>query len=80
MSKSVFMQVKVEAALCARFQAAVARQQRPVAKVLRQFMRDYVARDVVPEDPVPPLDSGDRDLDAMAQRQQGWSSCPFGSV
>lgn len=48
MNQSVFMQLEMDAALRARFQDAVAREQRPVAKVLRQLMREYVARQSEP--------------------------------
>ncbi|WP_422508620.1 hypothetical protein [Stenotrophomonas sp. GZD-301] len=30
-------------------------------------------------EPPPNLDSGDRDLEALARRQHGWSACPFGT-
>lgn len=80
MSRSVFMQVKVDVGLCARFQAAVERQQRPAARVLGQLMRDYVDRENVAELPLPPVQNGEDDIDAMVARQQGWSSCPFGTV
>ncbi len=43
MSKSVFMQLQMEAGLRASFQEAAERQQRPAAQVLRQLMREYVA-------------------------------------
>ncbi len=48
MDQSVFMQLEMDAALRARFQDAAAREQRPVAKVLRQLMREYVARQSEP--------------------------------
>ncbi|MCS4235471.1 hypothetical protein [Stenotrophomonas sp. BIGb0135] len=43
MSKSVFMQLQMEAGLRASFQEAAGRQHRPAAQVLRQLMRVYVA-------------------------------------
>lgn len=43
MSKSVFMQLQIEAGLRASFQEAAGRQQRPAAQVIRQLMREYVA-------------------------------------
>lgn len=43
MSKSVFMQLQMEAGSRASFQEAAERQQRPAAQVLRQLMREYVA-------------------------------------
>lgn len=84
MSKSVFMQLQMEAGLRASFQEAAERQHRPAAQVLRQLMREYVAReswqevDGAPLEPAPWDSSGDRDLEAMAQRQLGWRCSPFG--
>lgn len=43
MSKSVFMQLQMEAGLRASFQEVAERQHRPAAQVLRQLMREYVA-------------------------------------
>lgn len=43
MSKSVFMQLQIEAGLRASFQESAGRQQRPAAQVIRQLMREYVA-------------------------------------
>jgi hypothetical protein len=108
MSKSVFMQLQMEAGLRASFQEAAERQHRPAAQVLRQLMREYVATqsdaeavaagrrleaarraaasvalDVpavgeAPLEEAPGVSSGDRDLEEMARRQQGWGCCPFG--
>jgi hypothetical protein len=39
---------------------------------------DDAAATGMPE-PSPNLDSGDRDLEALARRQHGWSACPFGT-
>lgn len=49
MNQSVFMQLEMDAALRARFQDAAAREQRPASKVLRQLMREYVARQSEPD-------------------------------
>lgn len=84
MSKSVFMQLEMDAGLRASFQDAAGRQHRPAAQVLRQLMREYVAREAGQEVDAPPLEPapwdacGDRDLEAMAQRQLGWRCSPFG--
>ncbi len=84
MSKSVFMQLEMEAGLRASFQDAAGRQHRRATQVLRQLMREYVARESGGGVDAPPLEpalwdaSRDRDLEAMAQRQLGWRCSPFG--
>ncbi|MCC7634198.1 hypothetical protein [Stenotrophomonas rhizophila] len=48
MNNNVVVQLKVEAGLRASFQQAAGRQQRPPAQVIRQLMREYVARQSAP--------------------------------
>jgi len=78
MNESVFMQVTMDAGLRASFQQAAARERRPATQVLQALMREYVARH---SGAGAALDAAgaDRDLDEMAQRQQGWHCCPFGT-
>jgi len=78
MNESVFMQVTMDAGLRASFQQAAARERRPSTQVLQTLMREYVARHSDTGE-APDAAGADRDLDAMAQRQQGWHSCPFGT-
>ncbi len=70
MNTSVVMQVKVEAGLQARFQAAAPREHRGADQVLGRLMREYVGQ--------PTKLADDRDLEAWVRRQQGWHCCPFG--
>jgi len=72
------MQVTMDAGLRARFQQAAARERRPATQVLQALMREYVARHSGAGE-AQDAAGADRDLDAMAQRQQGWHSCPFGT-
>lgn len=44
MSKDVSMTIRVEADLRASFSAAVEKEHRPMAQVLRELMREYVER------------------------------------
>lgn len=78
MNESVFMQVTMDAGLRARFQQAAARERRPATQVLQALMREYVARHAEAGEALD-ASGADRDLDEMAQRQQGWHSCPFGT-
>ncbi|WP_313245417.1 hypothetical protein [Stenotrophomonas rhizophila] len=78
MNESVFMQVTMDAGLRARFQQAAARERRPATQVLQALMREYVARHAGAGEALDAA-GADRDLDEMAQRQQGWHSCPFGT-
>lgn len=78
MNESVFMQVTMDAGLRASFQQAAARERRPATQVLQALMREYVARHAGAGEALD-VAAADRDLDAMAQRQQGWHSCPFGT-
>lgn len=78
MNESVFMQVTMDAGLRARFQQAAARERRPATQVLQALMREYVARHAEAGEALD-ASGADRDLDEMAQRQQGWRSCPFGT-
>ncbi|MCC7635173.1 hypothetical protein [Stenotrophomonas rhizophila] len=79
MNTSVVMQVKVEAGLQARFQAAAAREHRGADQVLGRLMREYVGQPTKLTDGRDPVAMGyDRDLEAWARRQQGWHCCPFG--
>lgn len=76
MNERVFMQLEMDRGLRARFQQATAREHRPAAQVMQQLMREYVVRH---SDPGTCLPSEDRDLEALAHRQQGWGCCPFGT-
>ncbi len=78
MNESVFMQVTIDAGLRASFQQAAARDRRPATQVLQALMREYVARHAEAGEALD-ASGADRDLDEMAQRQQGWHSCPFGT-
>ena len=78
MNESAFMQVTMDAGLRARFQQAAARERRPATQVLQALMREYVARHAGAGEALDAA-GADGDPDEMAQRQQGWHSCPFGT-
>jgi predicted DNA-binding protein len=48
--KNVFMTIRIEADLRERFMAAVGREHRSAAQVLRDFMRAYIEKTETPPD------------------------------